>query len=131
MSHAYSRIWVHAIWSTKNRLPFIAPAIEQRVYGFITKELADLKCSSRIINGMPDHLHAFFLLHPTQALSGVIKQIKGASSEYVNRDELTSKKFSWQIGYSAFSVSESAANRVYRYILNQKRHHQKQSFESE
>lgn len=80
---------------------------------------------------MPDHLHTLFLLNPKFALANVIKQIKGTSSEHINQNNLTRDRFSWQIGYCAYSVSESMVNRVYNYILRQKEHHKKKDFNTE
>lgn len=80
---------------------------------------------------MPDHVHMLFRLSPKYTLMDVIKQVKGACSEHINKNELTKKRFAWQTGYSAYSVSESALQRVYNYILRQKQHHLKQSFDKE
>lgn len=107
------------------------PEIEERIYSFMHDELRKLESRARIINGMPDHIHLQFLLNPKHALSNIVKQLKGASSEFINRHELTPQRFSWQTGFSAYSVSESLSNRVYQYILQQKEHHKKQTFAAE
>src|SRR5690606_6486220 len=85
----------------------------------------------RIINGMPDHIHCLFLLSPQKSIADVVKQIKGSSSHFINQNNLIAEKFSWQTGYAAFSVSESVAEKVFRYIKNQKAHHQKKAFQQE
>lgn len=127
MSHSFCRIWIHAVWGTKVRTPFITPTIEPEVYSFMYGEPGKLDCPARIINGMPDHLHLLFLPNPRQALSDVVKQLKGACSGHINRVELTPERFSWQTGYSAFSVSESMVDRVFHYIRRQKQHHKRQT----
>lgn len=131
MPHSYNKIWIHAIWATKNRMPFIQPAIEQQVYRFISNQLREQGCPVRIINGMPDHIHCLFLLTPNKSIADVIKQIKGSSSHYINHNDLIPDKFSWQTGYASFSVSESVVDKVYRYIKNQKLHHLKKTFQVE
>ncbi|PZR22954.1 MAG: IS200/IS605 family transposase [Citrobacter freundii] len=131
MPHSYCRVWIHAIWATKNRAPFISSDIEQYIHNYILDELASHKCYPKIINGMPDHLHTLFLLNPKFALANIMKQMKGTSSEYINQNNLTSDRFSWQIGYCAYSVSESMVNRVFNYILRQKEHHQRKDFNTE
>jgi hypothetical protein len=88
-------------------------------------------CPVRIINGMPDHVHCLFLLNREKSIAGVIKQIKGSVSHFINQNDLTTGKFAWQTGYAAFSVSDSQVSKVYRYILNQKQHHNKRSFGQE
>ena len=69
---------------------------------------------------MPDHVHVLFLQNPQKTISDIIKQIKGSSSHFMNREELILEKFAWQTGYAAFSVSESQLEVVYQYIKNQK-----------
>jgi putative transposase len=131
MPHSYNKIWIHAIWATKERMPLIHHSIEQKVYQFLSNQLRELGCPVRIINGMPDHIHCLFLLSPQKSIADVIKQIKGSSSHYINQDNLIQEKFAWQTGYAAYSVSESVVEKVFRYIQNQKQHHGKQSFQQE
>ncbi|MGJ8592622.1 MAG: IS200/IS605 family transposase [Aquaticitalea sp.] len=131
MSHSYNRIWIHAIWATKERAPIINKDIEPIVHKMISDQLRELGCPLRIINGMPDHIHCLFLLDSQKSIAEVIKQIKGSSSHTINQSNLLKQKFAWQTGYAAFSVSESVAGRVYHYIKNQKTHHGNKTFEAE
>lgn len=128
MPHSYNKIWIHAIWATKERIPIIHSNIEYKIHQFISEQLRAQGCLVRIINGMPDHIHCLFLLSPQKSIAEVIKQIKGSSSHYVNQNDLTSKKFAWQTGYAAYSVSESVVEKVFQYIKTQKEHHKKKSF---
>lgn len=80
---------------------------------------------------MPDHVHSLFLLNPKKAITDILQQVKGISSNWINERDLIKDKFAWQTGYAAYSVSESVLEKVYRYILNQKQHHKKISFEKE
>lgn len=131
MSHSYNKIWIHAIWATKERMPLVQSKIEQKLYSFITDQLREQGCPVRIINGMPDHIHCLFLLNPKKSIAEVIKQIKGSSSHFVNQNNLIVEKFAWQTGYASFSISESAVEKVFEYIKNQKQHHLKKSFQEE
>ena len=80
------------------------------------------------INNMPDHLHFFVGLNPNQSISDMLRLTKGKSSEWVNDEQLTGNKFSWQDGYGAFSHSKSQLNSVVQYIHNQQEHHKKIGF---
>jgi REP element-mobilizing transposase RayT len=131
MPHSFNKIWIHAIWSTKNRLPFIHSSVEMKIHQYIADQLREQGCPVRIINGMPDHIHCLFLLNPQKSIVEVIKQIKGSSSHFINQNNLLSEKFAWQTGYAAYSVSESIVDKVYHYIKNQKQHHQKKTFQQE
>ena len=131
MSHSFNKIWIHAIWATKERLPLLHQNSEQKVYSFIAEQLRELGCPVRIINGMPDHIHCLFLLNPQKSVADVIKQIKGSSSHYINENNIIPDKFSWQTGYAAYSVSESVVEKVFQYIKIQKEHHQKKTYQQE
>ena len=85
----------------------------------------------RIINGMADHIHILFLLNQNHSIADVFKQIKGNSSHWINQQNFMTSKFAWQIGYGAFSVSESMVKEVEKYIRNQKEHHKKITFREE
>jgi REP element-mobilizing transposase RayT len=80
------------------------------------------------INGMPDHIHVFFGMRPTQSLSDLMQDIKGSSSKWVNTNKFTRGKFEWQEGYGAFSYSKSQVSNVINYIENQEIHHQRITF---
>ena len=131
MPHSYNQIWIHAIWSTKVRLPLIHKSVEKTIHQYLSDQLRELGCPVRIVNGMPDHIHALFLLSPQKSIADVIKQIKGSSSHYINANNLIDHKFAWQTGYAAYSVSESVVDKVFQYIKNQKEHHQQNTFQQE
>ncbi len=131
MRHSTSRIWIHAVWSTKNRKHIIHPRMERQLYEFIGVELKRMGCSLSIVNGMPDHIHCLFSMPSDLSVSEIMKQIKGSSAHFINHKALIPEKFVWQNGYGAFSVSQSGVDAVYKYIFQQKKHHQQHSFESE
>jgi putative transposase len=131
MPQSYTRIWVHAIWSTKYRQNLIHPEFEKQVYEFMNEELKTLGSPVRIINGMPDHVHCLFLLSPNKSIADTIKIVKGTSSHFINGKDFIQEKFAWQSGYAAYSVSDSILEKVYYYIKNQKQHHSKMSFQDE
>ena len=131
MSHSYNKIWIHAIWATKNRQKLITQEVEGTLYPFLLSQFKDLDCPVRVLNGMPDHVHCLFLLDANKSVAEVLKQVKGSSSHFINQEDLIIEKFAWQTGYGAFSVSESGIQKVQEYIRYQKQHHQVRSFEQE
>ncbi len=131
MSHSLTKIWIHAIFGTKNRMPLINDNISKLVHEYIQKQLEDLGCNPRIINGTADHIHMLFLISREKTIVEIIKNIKGGSSHWINQEELIKLKFSWQIGYGAYSVSESNVLIVEKYIRNQKEHHRKMTYKEE
>ncbi|MEX1188085.1 MAG: IS200/IS605 family transposase [Bacteroidia bacterium] len=131
MAQSYTKIWIHAVWTTKDKKPIIYPKIERRLLKFLSDELNTMDCHVKIINAMPEHVHCLFLLNPQISLSNVMKNIKGGSSHFVNYHNLIKEKFSWQNGYSAFAVSDSLINRTIALIQNQKTFHKLFTFETE
>jgi len=131
MSHSFNRNWLHVIFSTKERYPFIKANVEQMIYQHIQEQLVESGCFVRIINGMPDHVHLLYLQNPKMALADTIKQVKGNTGHWINEQNLTTEKFAWQTGYAAYSVSESQLERVLQYIKGQKEHHKKRTFQQE
>ena len=77
---------------------------------------------------MPDHVHIFFGMRPSQSLSDLLQDIKGNSSKWINDKKLIKGRFSWQEGYGAFSYAKSQAQQVIQYIKTQEEHHKKKTF---
>ena len=131
MAHSKVKIWIHAILGVKNRETLIKKSIENKIYNLIKKQFIDLGCYVEEINGTEDHVHVLFLLNPKKSVSEVFKQVKGSTSYIINNEELIRDKFLWQVGYGAFSVSESKLEDIKGYINKQKEHHKTMSFQEE
>jgi REP element-mobilizing transposase RayT len=80
---------------------------------------------------MPDHIHAFVGLRSSMSISDLVRDVKNNSSNFINDNDLVKGKFSWQEGYAAFSYSHSQLDTVYKYILNQEKHHKRRIFKAE
>jgi len=83
------------------------------------------------IGGTKDHIHALLALPATLSVAKAIQLIKGGSSKWVHDEFTRLRKFAWQEGYGAFSVSASQTTSIIHYINGQKEHHRKKSFEEE
>lgn len=107
MLHSFSRIFVHLVWSTKNREPFLVKTVRPEVESHI---LQYARANGTIIDTLAvqlDHVHALVLLKSDQALEDIVKLLKGESSHWINDSDLLQQKFAWQRGYWAESVSPS------------------------
>lgn len=131
MPHSYIKIWVHSVLCTKFKRPYITKDIEKKVYTHIAEKLKGLGCSVNLINGTEDHIHILFRLGRNYSIGHIMKTIKGSSSHWINTEKVTSKKFEWKPGYSAFGVDYENLDRVFYYIRNQKLHHKRQDFDQE
>lgn len=135
MSQSLSQLWIHLIFSTKNRHPFLKdPILRQRVHDSISAICREQRCNVQAIGGVEDHVHILLNLHKNVSLALIIEKIKKSSSKWIKTlsefDENLSQ-FYWQRGYGAFSVSQSALGAVTAYIKNQQEHHKKFDFKEE
>jgi putative transposase len=131
MSQSLAKVYLHAIFSTKNREPLLADDWRDECFQVIGGAANSLGCPSMIVGGMPDHVHILFQLGRTITMADAIGKIKSTSSAWVNQNRHTPEPFHWQNGYAAFSVSQSSVQSVRRYIRNQPEHHKKQPFQDE
>lgn len=105
--------------------------IQPEVFSYISGTITNKGNKSIIVNGMPDHVHIFIGANTAMAVNDLVRDIKRSSSLFINEKKLIKGKFAWQEGFGVFSYSRSHVDRVYHYILNQKRHHIKKTFRME
>ncbi len=126
MPHTYTSSLFHCVFSTKQRMNLIDDP--QALWRYI----AGIGKAKNIVvveaGGTANHLHLLIDLHPMMPLARAMQEIKGNSSRWINE---TQRRFAWQEGYGAFSVSQSQRETVMRYIANQPEHHRKHTFEEE
>ncbi|WP_118950285.1 IS200/IS605 family transposase [Taibaiella helva] len=131
MSNTYTQLYIQFVFAVKYRQALIDATWEERLRSYITGIVQNHKHKMLAINNMPDHLHLFVGLHPSQSISDLMRVTKGDSSEWINANQFTGKRFSWQEGYGAFSYSRSHIDNVVQYIHQQKEHHRKTTFKDE
>jgi putative transposase len=131
MPNTYTQLYIHCVFAVKYREALIQPEWEDRLHKYITGTLQNNGHKLLAINSMPDHLHFFVGLNPTQSISDMMRFAKGDSSEFINKQGFARRKFQWQDGHGAFSNSRSHIDEVIKYIMNQKQHHSKKSFREE
>jgi REP element-mobilizing transposase RayT len=123
--------YLHIIFSTKNRIDWIRPDIETRIWEYLGGIAKNHKLHPKQIGGIDNHVHALIGTHPTVSPSDAAKYLKGGSSGWIKDEFSGLDRFAWQDGFGAFSVSKTALPEVERYIQNQREHHQEQTFEEE
>jgi putative transposase len=128
MPNTYTQIHIHAVFTVQDRYCLIGNSWKEELYRYIYGILQKNGHKVLAINGMQDHIHIFFGMRPTQSLSGLMQDIKGDSSKWINLKGFVKGRFSWQEGYGAFSYSRSQVNHVIEYIKNQEIHHRKKTF---
>ncbi len=131
MPQSLAKIYIHLVFSTKNRVRMIDEEIEAELFPYMAKVFRENDSPSLAINAAENHVHSLFLLSRKVALCDVIEEVKKSSSKWIKTKGERYRKFYWQNGYGAFSVSQSNLDVVKRYIARQKVHHRKISFKEE
>jgi REP element-mobilizing transposase RayT len=126
---SWVKIYVHLVFSTKNREPLLnTPVLRKKVFEHIKLNSIEKGIYIDCANGYEEHAHCLISLGREQTISQVAKMIKGESSRWVNKNNLTLQRFSWQDDYWAVGVSEKDIPALRNYIFNQEDHHSKHSF---
>ena len=131
MPDSYTNLLYHIVFSTKDRRPLLKPDYQVRLYDYIGGTIRAVGGISLELNGTEDHVHLLAKLRPDRVLSDVLRELKANATGWMHDVFPSLKKFSWQRGYGAFTVSQSNVEEVRRYIANQKDHHKKISFRDE
>ena len=128
MKKSFTKLYVHCVWSTKNREKILTKPLRKKMFAHVKENCIKKEITLLEINGHSDHVHLLLDLHPTMSLAEVVNLVKGESSHWINENKLVLGHFNWQKRYSAFSVSPSVVEKVVNYIRNQEKHHQKLSY---
>ncbi len=125
------KVWIHFVWSTKNREPYLTDHIRQKVFAHIRENARAKGIHLDFINGYIDHVHCLISLGTDRTIEKLMQLIKGESSFWINKNNICRTKFEWQDEYFAVSVSESVLGSVRRYIANREEHHRTKTFDDE
>jgi putative transposase len=129
MPQSYGNVYIHQVFSTKKRRPFLNKQLLGEFERYITPILKDCRSTLIVAGGMPDHVHLLADLGRESSVSVFAREVKSKSSHWI-REKLR-EDFSWQSGYGVFSVSASVLQNVISYIKNQEEHHRHKSFQEE
>jgi len=133
MAQSHCELWVHFVWATKNREPWLKKNKRYDLIDHIRSTAMRKQYHIDVVNGIEDHLHALVAFKLIHRISRMINDIKGESSHWINKRNLfdLSFPFRWQGGYAAFTVAPQKLEIIRSYILNQETRHNKMSFDQE
>lgn len=131
MGQSLCQVYLHIVFSTKYRTPWITEDIQPELYAYMATVFQTCESPAILINGMEDHVHIICYLSKNIAISKLLEMVKKRSSKWIKTKGEKLSDFQWQNGYGAFSVSQSHVERVRQYIRNQKEHHRKRTFQEE
>ncbi len=128
---SYVRIWVHLVFATKNRYPYLTNNIRYKLQKHIIENCKEKSIFLQAVNGYTEHLHCLISIGRDQTIAKIAQLIKGESAFWINSNKLVNGNFMWQDDYFAVSVSQSGVEAVEKYIKNQEIHHSRKSFDCE
>ena len=132
MPQSLAQVWLHLVFSTKERRPFLTDeSFQFEMFRMLAHHVKETGCVSASVGGHIDHVHLLVGLSRTITIAKLVEQIKTETSKWAKKNEKCSSSFSWQSGYGVFSVSHSNRNAVDEYIRTQQEHHKKLSFQDE
>ncbi len=132
MSQSLAQIYVHLIFSTKDRRPFLSDdGFRKRTHAYLAGISRKQQCPAIAIGGVADHVHLFHRMGREIGVSSLVRELKRDSSRWIKENAPSLQGFHWQAGYGAFSVSPSHADAVVRYIEHQEEHHRTVTFQEE
>jgi putative transposase len=130
MPSTHLNLVVHAVWSTKDRTPFLTADVRQPLHDELARWLKIVKTTPLVIGGVDDHVHTLFGLKATHRVADVLEKAKKETSRWMH-NEARVRTFGWQVGYGGFGVSASNVEAVAQYIRNQAEHHKTRTFQEE
>jgi putative transposase len=131
MPQSLANLYIHLIFSTKDRFPYLNQSVRPDLHAYMAVVLANLNSPAVLINSMPDHMHVLFNMGRTVTLAQVVEDVKKSSSKWIKTQGADLSTFAWQAGYGGFSVSESNLPKVANYIRHQEDHHRVKTFQEE
>lgn len=131
MGQSLVKNYIHLIFSTKNREPFILEEFDEKLHSFLATRCLELESPALAIGGYFDHVHIVCVLSKKIALMDLLKVLKSRSSNWMKTLDSRLLNFYWQDGYGAFSVSPNRVDAAIKYVLNQREHHKKVTFKDE
>lgn len=131
MPNTYTQLYIQFVFAVRYRESRIKKEWKDELYRYITGIVHNNKSKMLAINGVADHFHIFVGYKPTIAIPHLVKDIKVASGSWINENNLTRSRFTWQEGYGAFSYRLRDIDEVCHYVQNQEEHHRKKTFKEE
>ena len=127
----HQQLLYHIVFSTKNRKRLLTDSFREDVFAYMAGVAKGIGGVAIKIGGFYDHAHLLIRIPAKFAVSDFVGTLKSNTSKHINDTSGIIKKFGWQDGFGAFTVSVSQKERVVKYIENQMEHHLAQSFEDE
>lgn len=131
MPQSLSLVIVHLVFSTKDRVSHLDPAIRPELFAYLAEVSRNAGCDCYRVGGMPDHVHIAVRLSRTLTIAALVQELKVSSSLWLKTKGRDLADFAWQRGYGSFSVAPRDLGSVIAYIDCQEEHHRTRTFQEE
>ena len=132
MSQSLAQVYLHIVFSTKNRFPFLDDnELRDEMHRYVGGTCNNLVCPVLRVGGVADHIHILCRLGRRITIADLVKELKRESSKWLKTKSARLADFHWQAGYGAFSISPAHVDALRVYIDNQEEHHRITSFQEE
>ncbi len=131
MSQSLSKILLHVVFSTKNRVEPIPGDLEKALHAYLAGIIRANGSEAFRVGGTENHVHLACTLPRTITVSKLLEEIKKSSSAWIKKQHTDCQSFAWQAGYGVFSLGQSQLNVLIRYIDGQHEHHKNKTFQEE
>ena len=128
---SYVQLIYHAVIRTKKSEPTLSLEYSDELYRYIWGIIKNKNSMLYRINGMEEHIHILFSLHPTIALSDFMRDLKVETSKMLKRTAGFEQFTAWGEGYAALTYSLKDKDSIIHYIKEQREHHKTISFREE
>jgi putative transposase len=132
MSQSLTQIYLHIVFSTKNRAPYLKEkTLRDKTHAYLAGICKNLQSPALIVGGVDDHVHLLCRFSKNITLADFLRELKRDSSKWIKVESPGVGEFHWQAGYGAFSISPSHVEALKQYIANQEKHHLQETFQDE
>jgi REP element-mobilizing transposase RayT len=122
----FTQIYLHIILISADKEWLNPEEQVHEFYQFIHQQVNRIGHKLLAINGISGHLHLLMEFHPERSPDETIREIKQASSGFVNAQRWLGATFRWEPGYGAFTYSGSQIGKALEYIRNQQQFHERE-----
>jgi len=132
MPQSLAQIYLHIVFSTKERRPFLqGTSIRDEMHNYLGGICNNVGCPILRVGGVADHVHLLCRFGRTITVADLVQELKRESSKWAKTKSDSLRDFHWQNGYGAFSISPGHVEPVRSYIANQEEHHRIVTFQDE
>ncbi len=132
MPKSLAQVYLHLVFSTKNRVPFLNDrALQNETHTYLGGAYRNLDSPSLTVGGIEDYVHILCRFSRIITIANLLKGLKKESSKWIKRKDSSLNDFHWQGGYGAFSISPADVPKLRQYIARQEEHHRQEGFQDE